>query len=109
MSLFKQARDQFIRFALGRDGVPSGLAELSHYLRFNEPISFRLEKQDDGSYVATSQGFRHGSIVTAGRDSQEIEEHIKDAILTSFEVPSSYAREADLRRVDETKQGYAFA
>ena len=47
--------------------------------------------------------------MTSGRDSQEVEERIKDAILTAFEVPSSYAREADLRRVDETKQGYAFA
>jgi predicted RNase H-like HicB family nuclease len=109
MSLLKQAKDRLIRLALGSKVVPSGLAELGHYIRVNGSIDFGFEKQEDGSYVAVSKDFRYGSIVTAGKDLRELEDNIKDAILTSFEIPSSYARDADLRRVESDKRGYAFA
>lgn len=107
MSLYKQAKDQFIRFMLGKNSVPSGLAELNHYFRFNGPINFRYEKQEDGSIVAVSDNFRYGSIITHVDRKEELDEKIKDAILTAFEVPSSYAKEAGLHRVGDKE--YAFA
>ena len=90
MSLYKQAKDQFIRLMLGKDSVPIGLIELNRYFRMYEPIQFREEEQEDGSTVAISENFRYGSIVTSGKDQQELDENVKDAILTAFEVPSSY-------------------
>ncbi len=107
MGLYKQVKDQFIRSMLGKNVVPSGLAELNRYFRTYGPINFRPEKQEDGSIVAISENFRYGSIVTSGKNKHELDENIKDAILTAFEVPSSYAKEAEVHRV--TEKEYAFA
>jgi hypothetical protein len=107
MSFYKQTKDWLIRLALGRDAVPPGLVELHRYFRSYGPITFRYEQQEDGSYVAVSQNFRYGSIVTHASDTLALDEKIKDAILTAFEVPSSYAKEAGVNRV--AQQEYAFA
>jgi len=107
MSLYKQAKDQLIRLMLGKNSIPSGLAELNHYFRFNGPINFRYEKQEDESMVAISDNFRHGSIITHADRQEELDEKIKDAILTAFEVPSSYAKEASVHRVGDKE--YVFA
>ncbi len=107
MSLYKQAKDQLIRFMLGKNTVPSGLSELNHYFRFNGPINFRHENQEDGGVVAISDDFRYGSIITHAKNIEELDEKIKDAILTAFEVPSSYAKEAGVHRVGDKE--YAFA
>ena len=92
---------------LGKDAVPSGLSELNRYFRTYGPISFRNEIQEDGSIITISENFRYGSIVTSAKDQIELEKNVKDAILTAFEVPSSYAKEAGVHRVSE--QEYAFA
>ncbi len=105
--MYKQVKDQFIRFLLGKDAVPSGLAELNRYFRQNEPIRFRYQKQEDGSLIALSENFLHGSIITHATNASELDEKIQDAILTAFEVPSSYAKEAGVHRVGEKE--YAFA
>ncbi len=107
MSLYKQTKDRFIRAVNGKSLVPSGLAELHHYFRVYEPITFRYKKQDDGSLIAISNNFRYGSIITQANQKEELDEKIKDAILTAFEVPSSYAKEADVQRLEEKE--YAFA
>ena len=107
MSLYKQAKDQLIRAMLGKSSVPSGLVELNRYFRIYGPIHFRHDAQEDGSIVAISEDFRYGSIVTSGKDQAELDEKVKDAILTAFEVPSSYAKEAGVHRV--TEKEYAFA
>ncbi len=96
MSIYKQAKDHLIRFLLGKNSVPAGLAELHQYFRSYGPINFRQEPQDDGSLVAVSENFRCGSIVTHASTLPALDENIKDAILTAFEVPSSYAKEARL-------------
>lgn len=105
--MYKQAKDQFIKFIFGTTSAPQGLVELNHYFRFNDPIVFDFEDQEDGSVIAISQNFRHGSIITHAKSRKELDEKIKDAILTAFEVPSSYAKEAGIHRVEE--KGYAFA
>jgi len=107
MSLYKQAKDHFIRFLLGKNTVPSGLAELNNYFRIHGPIHFRHEKQEDGSVVVISENFRFGSIITAAKTQEELDDRVKDAILTAFEVPSSYAKDAGVHRVGEKE--YAFA
>lgn len=108
MSFLKQVKDYLGRFLLGSAAVPSGLFELQRYFRANGPINFKVEKQEDGTYIAVSTDFRQGSIITQATIFEELDEKIKDAILTTFEVPSSYAKEADIRR-QGTGQEYAFA
>lgn len=108
MSLYKQVKDYLGRLILGSYSVPSGLSELHRYFRLNGPINFNVEKQDDGTYVALSADFRYGSIITHSATFEELDDKIKDAILTAFEVPSSYAQEAHIRRLNP-QQGYAFA
>lgn len=107
MSLYKQVKDQFIRFMLGSNSVPIGLSDLHRYFRVYGPINFKFEKQEDGTFVAISEDFRYGSIITHANTFKELDEKIKDAILTAFEVPSSYAKEADVRKMES--RGYAFA
>ena len=107
MSLYKQTKDQFIKFVLGKSSVPSGLADLHHYFRVYEPIRFFTEQQEDGSLVAVSQNYQYGSIITHAQNSNELSDKIKDAILTAFEVPSSYSKEAAIQRMGD--QEYAFA
>jgi len=107
MSIVKQTKDRVIKVLLGKDAVPSGLAELNRYFRVHGPIGFRREKQEDGSIVMVSKNFRYGSIITHVKNESELDVKVADAILTAFEVPSSYAKEADLKRVG--KEEYAFA
>ncbi|MEK7516284.1 MAG: hypothetical protein AAB562_01675 [Patescibacteria group bacterium] len=107
MSLYKQLKDQVIRVMLGKSAVPSGLAELNHYFRVYGPINFRFEKQEDGFFIAVSENFRYGSVITRAESMAELDEKVKDAILTAFEVPSSYAKEAGVHRDEQQK--YAFA
>lgn len=111
MSLSKQARDWLIRIMLGKNAVPSGLSELNNYFRHHGSIKFHEEKQEDGTIVAVSENFLFGKIITTADTQAELDEKVKDAILTAFEVPSSYAKEAGIHRVDgqsEHKE-YAFA
>lgn len=107
MSFYKQAKDQWIRFLLGRDFAPQGLVELNQYFRMFDPIGFQIEQQDDGSLIAISKNFRYGSIITQAVTHEQLDEKIKDAILTAFSIPSSYAKEAAVNRIGETE--YAFA
>ncbi|OGL88607.1 hypothetical protein A3H75_00755 [Candidatus Uhrbacteria bacterium RIFCSPLOWO2_02_FULL_51_9] len=109
MTFVKQTKDQLIRFLFGGKSVPRGLFELSEYNRLYGPISFKNER-GDGVIIAVSTDFRYGSIVTSGKNEEELEENIKDAILTSFEIPSSYAKEARVHKVNSGQQeGYAIA
>ncbi len=107
MSIGKLLKDRCVKLLLGKSLVPSGLAELNNYFRINRVINFSNERQADGSLVAISSDFRYGRIITSAKNEEELEEKIKDAILTAFEVPSSYAKDAGVHRVGE--RGYAFA
>ena len=94
MTLTKKAKDRIIRALLGGNTVPRSVLDLHQYFRQFGPISFRYERAEDGTTIAISNNFRYGSIVTSGKDPKELDKNIKDAILTSFEIPSSYAKEA---------------
>lgn len=107
MSLQKQLKDRLFRLVFGKSALPPGLVELNRYFRFYGPIHFRPEKQEDGSIVAISQNFRYGSIITHALRLEELDGKVLDAILTAFEVPSAYAKEAGVHRVGSEE--YAFA
>ena len=108
MSIGKQVKDYIIKLCWDGKTVPVGLFELSKYFRNNGAIEFEHKKEGD-TIVAISKNFRHGSIVTSAKDEESLDKNIKDAILTSFDVPSSYAKEAGIYRVGENKRAYAIA
>lgn len=91
MSLIKKSKDYFIKILLGKQIVPRGLFELNQYFRLHGPINFERKISEDGSIIVISTNFRYGSIMTSARNEKELDKNIKDAILTSFSVPSSYA------------------
>jgi hypothetical protein len=108
MSLTKIIKDQLIKGLLG-ETVPRGLFELSNYFRNYNSINFRNEKGDNNNIIAISTNFIYGSIVTSGRTPEQLEKNIKDAILTSFDIPSSYAAEAAIYKVGNKQGEYAIA
>ncbi len=108
MPLLKKTKDQLIKLFFGDTVVPRGLYELDQYFRLYGPISFLYEKSD-GVTVARSENYRYGAIVTSGRNENELDKNIKDAILTSFEVPSSFSKEAKIYKTGEQKEEYALA
>lgn len=87
--------------------IPAGLYEASEYFRLNGPIHFEFH-QEDTEVVAVSDNFRHGSIITAGRNPKELEHNITDAILTAFEIPAAYADHINIKPVGQ-QQEYAIA
>ena len=103
MSLVKKTKDQLLKLLYGKDFVPRGLFELDQYFRMNGPMHFDYKKEGDIT-VAISKNFRHGSIVTSGKNKEELDRNIKDAILTSFCVPSSYSKEARIVNTGKDKQ-----
>ena len=88
--------------------VPRGLLELHQYFKAYKAINFEFKKEGE-EIVAVSTDFVYGSIVTAGKNEKELDKNIKDAILTSFEIPSSYAKEAAIVNVGEKEKQYAIA
>ena len=94
MSIIKQAKVLAAKMTSGRS-VPTGLTEMQSYFKNNGPIKFNQHRKN-GLIVAISSNFIYGSIVTSGKDTSELDKNIKDAILTSFEIHSAYAKEAGL-------------
>jgi hypothetical protein len=107
MNIYKVVRDSIRVSLLGKDYKP--LYELSEYFRLHGAISFDNHKGKDGEIVAVSSNFAYGSIITSGKDKYELDKNIRDAILTTFEVPSIYAKDAKIQRVNEAKEEYALA
>ena len=106
--MFKLFKDYTTKFFLGESTIPRGLYEASEYFRHYGPIIFQFTKED-GRIIAKSINFRCGVIITSGRNPQELDSNIKDAILTSFSIPVSYAKEADIRKVSSNDKEYALA
>jgi len=108
MSILKQVKDNIVKFMLGSESVPRELFELSDYFRSCGPIKFEFHREGD-KIIAVSKNFRQGSIVTSGKNRKELDENIKDAIMTAFDLPSSYKKEAKINNVDSNEKEYAFA
>lgn len=101
-------KNNFIKFINGKGYVPAGLSEMNRYFYHNGPIFFDI-KNEEGIFIAVSNNFRHGSIITDGVDMSELDKNIKDAILTSFDIPSSYAKEAAISNIGDKEMKYAIA
>jgi len=108
MGFVKIAKDRLIKAIFGKAIVPAGLLEMDRYFRHNEPLNFELHTED-GVIVAVSTNFRYGSIIAHGKTEEELDRNIRDAILTSFEIPSSYAKESEITKVGQQANRYALA
>lgn len=104
----KESKDYLMKILFGTDVVPTGLSEMNKYFRFNEPIIFDFTREGEET-IAISRNFRYGKIITSAKKINQLDDNIKDAILTAFEIPSSYKKEAGIKRVEEKKDCYAFA
>jgi len=108
MSLSKQLKDCIIKFCWNGKTVPAGLLDMHQYFVNQGPIEFEY-KREGGKIIAISKNFRFGSIITSAESEAELDENIKDAILTSFEIPSSYSKEANLHKIGKEEMSYAIA
>ncbi|MEK7570418.1 MAG: hypothetical protein AAB515_03220 [Patescibacteria group bacterium] len=108
MAILKVLRDQVVKAFYGNAYVPKGLWELENYFRQYDGIEFKFEKNSEG-LVAVSENFRFGSIITSGRTQEELDRNVKDAILTSFSIPSSFAKKVNIFRKGERRERYALA
>ncbi len=112
MNLLKVTKDYIgkavLKIFFGGRTVPRELLDLSDYFRHFGPIRFDY-KQEGSVTVAISSNFRHGSIIAHGRNQEELENNIKDAILTSFDLPSAYQKEAEIKKVGGRAGEYALA
>jgi hypothetical protein len=108
MGYIKRTKDLMLKLLWGKSAVPRGLYDLDRYFRIHGPIRF-AKHREDGLIVAQSTNFLQGTIITHAPTETELETKIKDAILTAFEAPSSYAREAQIHRLDSQSDVYALA
>ncbi|PIS07455.1 hypothetical protein COT78_03540 [Candidatus Berkelbacteria bacterium CG10_big_fil_rev_8_21_14_0_10_43_13] len=108
MSITKQIKDHIAKLFFGGVSVPRGLYESSEYFRMYGAIHFKYDKTED-CIVAKSSNFKWGTIITEGKDEKELDRNIKDAILTAFEIPSSYSKEASIARVGSRKNNQEYA
>ena len=113
MPFIKKTQDvvskSLARVFLGERYVPRSLYELSNYFRIYGAINFQHHQGDNGRIVAVSTDYKYGSIITSAKNLEELDQRIKDAILTSFEVPSAYSKEAKIQKVRDRRQAYALA
>lgn len=109
MDRLKIAKDWIAKRFLGSSTVPKSLSDLNHYFAVYKTINFSYKKLEDGSLLAMSSDFVYGSIVTSGKNEDDLGSNIPDAILTAFEVPSAYAKEANIHRVAAGEFSYALA
>lgn len=105
----KIIKDFVIKALMPKGMVPEGLVELFRYSKLYGPIKFNFSMGQDGLWIAESENFRQGVIITSAKNEEALDGKIKDAILTAFDIPSSYAKEARIVREGEKKREYAVA
>lgn len=108
MSIKKQLQDYLIKITLGKAIVPKGMYEASQYFYCYGPIKFKNEYVD-GFIIAKSTNFKWGTIITEAKNEKELDNNIQDAILTAFEIPSSYAKEVNIKKVSSEKEKKEYA
>ncbi len=110
MKVLKVIKDKIYKTFLVPYGVaPQGLVDMYEYFKdYKEGIIFEF-KTDNGIITAISTNFKWGTIVTEARTKKELDKNIKDAILTAFEIPSSYAKEAKIERIGSVKKANQYA
>lgn len=106
--MLKQLKDNLAKFISGSNYLPEEVLEAHEYFRHYGAINFKFEKIDN-EIMATSTNYKWGLIITSGKNLSDLDRNIKDAILTAFCVPSSYARRLDIKKVNKDKKEYALA
>ena len=110
MNIVKITKDQILKWIWGKRIIPKELLELHQYCSLNGFIGFTIIESEDDFLIAKSNNFRYGSIVTSGKDLKELDNNIKDAILTAFDIPSVYLAESKLhKKGSERELNYALA
>lgn len=108
MSIFKITKDYIVKTILGEDTIPRELLDLHDYFRLYGPIHFSYDRRGE-FIIAESTNFRFGSIITSATNEKELDSNIKDAIMTSFDLPSVYSKEAKIYQEGANKSAYALA
>lgn len=101
----KEVKDLFIKIVSRGTSARQQLVEFKEYFTRYKKIDFTIKK-GDGQLIAISKNYRNGGIVTAGRDKRELDENIRDAILTVFSIPSVYSKEAGLHKAGDKGMSY---
>ncbi len=107
MTLSKRISDIARKHLLGEDSRHE-LEELRRYFSVYGPINFDYHRED-GIIVAVSTDFRHGTIITNGRNELELDRNIRDAILSMFGVSSAFQKEAGIHNVNDHRYAYVAA
>lgn len=92
MKLFQRIQSNIATKARAHDKLEDMLIELR-----GRGINFNIQKiEEDGEiyFVAKSVDYPKGAIITSGANVKELENSIKDAIFTAFEVPARFCHPA---------------
>jgi hypothetical protein len=92
MKLLQRIQSQIATKSQAHDKLEDMLIELR-----GRGINFNIQKvEEEGQvyYVAKSVDYPRGSIITSGSNVKELENNIKDAIFTAFEVPARFCHPA---------------
>ncbi|MCK4636136.1 MAG: hypothetical protein KAT32_04705 [Candidatus Moranbacteria bacterium] len=101
----KEIKDLIIKFTFGKDYISEEVKDAQEYFRdFNISFDHHVE---DNVIVAVSNNFRYGSIIASGKDYEELDHNIKDAIYTAFSIPSAYSDQIELFKKGDKKMLYA--
>ena len=73
--------------------------EMRKTIRDNGSIRFRIEVMKDGSWVAESENV--DGIITGGTSKDRMNETLKDAIFTFFQIPPHLCNDALMQGQDE--------
>lgn len=64
---------------------------LDKYLKTNNPIVFD-KKKEGGVFIAVSNNFKYGSIITSAHSQEDLDLNIEDAVLTAFDMPVTHKK-----------------
>jgi hypothetical protein len=106
MGVAKVIKDNLDKHIFNRNKFISEINGFRRYFALYDSINFNIH-QEDGVFVAKSTDYKYGSIITSADSKEEIEKEIKDAILTSFGIPSAYANEAKVVNTGSKSERYA--
>lgn len=83
------------------------LSDLKYILEVRGGISFsvrRMEEEQNVYYIAESKNIHNKSIVVTGKNLDELDKNIKDAIFTLYQVPAYYAKKELIKSPDFVAQ-----
>lgn len=86
--IIDRVKSSFISQQVANERLGMLITELRH-----RGINFQIQQiSEDGEeyYLAKSVDYPKGSIITSGKDLNELAGNIKDAIFTAFEIPARY-------------------